>query len=500
MRPILLSVFGALVIMSAVAIALAPTPPRGRTTILWASSANPFRLAQIERFNALHPDLLLQLDSSNNRFEKIIVQTSSGVGPDCFDVLTGSYLQAYVESGIAWDITDRADASGILVDRDAWPSIHNEITYRNRQYGYPANAGTFMILYNRNIFDQHGVPYPGEDLTWDEYFALLQRVSGPATGGGPRVWGTNAIDYSGRMPVPFMWRTLFYSQHGEFFSADGTRPTIDTPELRTAFRLHHDAIFKFRVQPTGVEVGTMTGQGGWGGTSLTQFAEGKFATIVSGKFAIASLRGFVEQQKKQLARWEADPERQRREPRPEVLRIGVVPLPHFPGRASCGIALSQTVVINPRSPHREAALKFLQFLASDTYARMVEIYGMPGNPQKVRFDYPISHPELAELELTRCVAKTMLQGYQTRKSPFLLDFDVERVLNEQISRLEADETLDPDTLVREAQQQLDELLQANLGRDPRLAALYREKLRASPPTAGRTQPNRNASGITAIVR
>jgi ABC-type glycerol-3-phosphate transport system substrate-binding protein len=279
-----------------------------------------------------------------------------------------------------------------------------------------------------------------------------------------------------------MWKTLFYSQHGEYFSADGTRPTIDTAEMRTAFRLHHDAVFRHRVLPTGVEMGTMIGQGGWGGISLTQFAEGRFATIVSGKYALASVRGFVEQQKKHLALWESDPQRQQREPRPEVLRIGVVPLPHFPGRPVCGVTLSQTVVINPRSLHREAALTFLQFLASDTYARMVEIYGMPGNPRKVSFDYPISHPELAEHDLTHRVAETMLLGYQTRKSPFLLDFDVERVLYDQIFRLEADETLDPDSLVREAQRQLDELLQANLARDPQLAKRYRERVHpASPP-------------------
>jgi ABC-type glycerol-3-phosphate transport system substrate-binding protein len=337
-----------------------------------------------------------------------------------------------------------------------------------------------MILYNRNIFDRLHVPYPPESMTWEEFFALLQRVSGSPADGTARIWGTNAMEYSGRAPSPFMWKTLFYSQRGEFFSADGTRPTIDTPEIRRAFQMHHDALFRYHVMPSTVEMGTLTGQGGWGGGALTQFAEGHFATIVSGKFALASLRGFVEQQKAELARWESDPVRQRREPKPEVLRIGVVPLPHFPGRPSTGVALSQTVVINPRSKHREAALTFLEFLASDAYARMVEIYGMPGNPAKVRYDYPIAHTELAEHELTRAVTDTMARGYQTRKSPFLLDFDVERVLVEQVFRMEADESLDPAALVKEAQRQLDELLAANLARDPRLARLYQERTGAAP--------------------
>ncbi len=482
MRPILLSVFGGLVILSAVAMLLVPSrPPPGVTPLLWASSANPFRQAQIQRFNQLHPDLEVRLDSSNNRFEKIIVQNSSGVGPDFFDVLTGSYLQAYVESGVAWDLTSVAGAHGIAADRDTWPGIHNEITYDGRQYGYPANVGTFLILYNKNIFDRFGVPYPqtDADLTWPEYFALLQRVSGVPPGGGKPVLGTNAVDYSGRAPAPFLWKTLFFSQHGEFFSADGTRVTVDTPLMRTAFQMHKDAIFRDHVMPTTVELGTMTGQGGWGNGSITQFAEGHFATIVSGKFALASLRGFVEEQKRLLARWEADPERQRREPRPEVLRIGVFPLPHFAGMPQSCVALSQTVVINPDSKHREQALKFLQFLASDTYARMVEVYGMPGNPRQVSYTYPISHEELAEHDITRCVVEMMRFGYQTRKSPFLLNFDVERVLNEQALRLEADPSLDVGTMLAGAQRELDELLQLNLRHDPQLAALYRQRVLGS---------------------
>lgn len=140
-------------------------------------------------------------------------------------------------------------------------------------------------------------------------------------------------------------------------------------------------------------------------------------------------------------------------------------------------------MINPRSPHREQALVFLQFLASDTYARMVEVYGMPGNPRQVSYTYPVSHPQLAEHAITRCVVEMMRYGYQTRKSPFLLDFDVDRVLDEQALRLESDPALDVGTVLAEAQHELDDLLRLNLSRDPRLAALYRQRQLASDRTA-----------------
>jgi len=478
MRALIAGLLAFLLILSGVARLLRPSRlPPGVTPLVWASSKNPYRYGQIDYFNATHPGLRLRLDGGNADFQRIIVQTCSGVGPDVFDVLKGSYLQAYVEAGVAWDLTAAAAADGIAADRDAWPAVHNEITYEGRQYGYPAGVGCFLILYNKNVFDRRGVPYPTDGMTWEEFLQRLTRVSGVLPDGS-RIWGTNAVDYAGTAPAAFFWKAVFYSRHGEFFSPDGTRPTIDTPDLRVALQLHQDAIVRYRVLPRTVDVGAGTGQGGWGNPATTQFAEGHYATIVSGKFALASLRGFVEMQKRDLARWEADPARQRTEPRPEVLRLGVARLPHASGRPFACVALSQTVVINPASPHRAQALAFLRFLASDAYAQRVESYGIPGNPRLARTDYPVTDPELAEHEITRCEVESLRDGYQTRKSPFLLDFDVDRALDAQVARLEADPSLDCGRLLAEAQGELEAMLRLNLSRDPRLAAEYHRRIGA----------------------
>jgi ABC-type glycerol-3-phosphate transport system substrate-binding protein len=479
MRGLIAGVAVGLAILTAVAVVLRPkAPPPGVIPLVWASGGNPFRAAQIARFNALHPELRLTHDNNNNRFETIIVQSSSGVGPDLYDALTGSILQLFAETGVAWDITPVAAANGLAADVDVWPSLHNEITYEGKQYGYPANVGCFVVLYNKNIFDRFGVPYPSESMTWAEFFRLLQRVSGTPPGGGERVWGTNALAEYSNAPEALFWRMVFYSRHGEFFSPDRTHPTIDTEDMRIAFQMHHDAIYKYGVLATAVDVGAMSGQGGWGGKNITQFADGHFATIISVKSALATLASFVDQQKQELAGWEHDPARRRREPRPEVMRLGVFRVPLYPGFRPCAIAVAQTVLINPASPHREQALAFLRFLASDTYAKTLEPYGLPANPRQATADYPATHPDLDENEITRCVIETMRIGYQTRKSPFLLDFDVERVLNQECARMESDPKLAPADLVAEAQQELDGLVRLNLAHSSRLAALYRDRTHA----------------------
>jgi ABC-type glycerol-3-phosphate transport system substrate-binding protein len=475
-RPILLLV-AFLFLLSGVALVLNPSQTAsGRTPLLWASSANPYRAAQVARFNELHPHLQLTQDSSNNRFEKNIVQLSSGVGPDLYDAIAGSAVQAYAETGVAWDLTPIATAHGIAAGSDTWSAVQNEITFEGRQYGYPANVNAQVVLYNKNVFDRLGLDAPATQPTWDEFFTLLRRVSAPHADGSPRVEGVSAMEYSGRAPAVILWKLVFYSRRGEFFTADGTRPTINSEDLRVAFALHRDAIFEHRVHPPATAMGAMTGAGAWGGGAIAQFAEGRFATLVSGKFALASLREFIAHQKNQLVRWESDPERQRRDPKPEVLRIGAFLLPRFADRPPGVGVTAQTVVINPASPHRDEAVAFLRFLGTDTYARMVMPYGLPANPRHVTYDFPATHAELAEHEVTRRVVESLEHGYQTRKSPFLLDLDVERVLTDQIARLEADPSLDIAQLLASAQAELEHLLQLNLRRDPRLAALHRERL------------------------
>lgn len=476
LRLLLLAAF--LACLTVAAVALKPRPAAdGRTPLLWASSANPYRAAQVVRFNELHPHLFLRQDSSNNRFEKNIVQLSSGVGPDLYDAISGTSLQAYIESGVALDVTDEAAASGLAAGTDTWPAIVNEITLGGRQYGYPANVSAQVCLYNKNVFDRFGVPYPATGQpTWDEFFALMRRVRGTPPGGGPAVEGLSAMDYSGRTPSVVFWKFVFQSRRGEFFTPDGLRPTVDTEDVRLAFEYHRRAIFEDKIHPAAAAMGSMTGSGAWGGGAIAQFAEGKFAVLITGKFALASLREFVAHQKKQLARWEADPERQRTEPRPEVLRLGGFMLPRFPERPPGVVATAQTVVINPAGPHRAEAMEFLRFLATDTYARMVMPYGLPANPARVTYDFPATHPELAEHEVTRAVVASLEHGYQLRKSPFLLDIDIERTLAQQIARMEANPAMDIKALLAEAQADLEAMLQVNLKRDPKLAELYRQRL------------------------
>lgn len=453
-------------VLSVIAWGLKPTPTRdGKTPLVWVSDNNPERLRQIKRFNELHPQYRLALDPNNSGIQKIIVQASSGVGPDFADSYGGIQLQTLADAGVAWDITDVAQAGGFSMRDKVWPGVVMDISNLGRQYSYPCNVNVDVLIYNKNVFDRLGVPYPKQDMDWNEFIELARQVTRQERNARDSIYGVTGLT----------WLYFFSTQRGEYFSEDGTRVLADSEPVRVAFQMHHDVLFRHRIAATSMEVRTMAAQGGWGGGAINQFAEGRFAMTLIGKWVLIRLRSAHADQMKKLERWEAQPNRSAAD-RPAVLRLGSVRLPHAPGQAPCYRTSSRSAVINARSPRRADAVAFLKYLAGPEYSRLLNegVDALPGNPEFARLGLQPGVPDLAELELHENTVQAMASGYGPRRSPFLLNVDVDRVLAGVVGRMESQPEAEVTTFLADAQRELVALMQRNLNRDPELRRRYRE--------------------------
>jgi ABC-type glycerol-3-phosphate transport system substrate-binding protein len=453
-------VFGALCCLSAVAMITRPSAPfTDRLALVRTTDSNPNRTKEAEGFAALNPTLGLQLDYSSNNIQKIIVQCSSGVGPDLYDTYGGTQLQTYVSSGIAQDVTKEAKELGFSIDGDTWPAVRGELSLEGVQYSYPANVNADILIYNKALFDRFGVPYPKQNITWDEFFELAKKMTRGE--GANKVYGITPLS-SG----------LFYeTMRGEIFSPDGTKLLITGKQMQTAFQMYHDLIYKHKVAPSSLDMKAMAGQGGWGSGSINQFCDGRFAMINVGKWALANFRTA---HKDQLEKWEKtgkDPEK-----RKNVLRLGSVLLPHHKGMKQSYTVSARSVTINALGTNKKEALQFMKFLASKEYSTIVNeaVDALPGNPKFANVGLTEGNPELEEMEMHRNTIKAMEYGYQRRLSPFLLASDVDRILKVQISRMESDQSLKIPELLADAQTELEALMQRNLDRDPNLRERYKE--------------------------
>ena len=461
MKFLIAVVFAVLTVFTALAVATRPAPPHdGRTDLVRSSDYHPRRTLELEIFNRLFPKLRLSLDptSGGTVTEKIIVQSSSGVGPDLYDVWGGEFLQPYVETGVAQDITEAARPHGFSMDDKVWPAVRWNIAYNDRQYSYPANCGVDILIYNKTVFDEMGVPYPTQDMTWEEMLTLAQRVTRPRSEGKNLLYGVGALT----------WQFFFESQAGQFFSDDGTRLQITRGALTKAFEMHHDMLYKYRAAPSCVELKSMSGQGGFGGgEALNQFADGRFGMITIGKWALVNFRAAY---RDQIDRAGNDPAAQAR-----VIRLGSVHLPHMAGQPPHYRIGSKSTAVNALGKHKEDVLAFLEYLTGPEYSAIINegVDALPGNPAYADYGLKEGIPALSELEMHRNTVGSMSSGYLLRQSPFLLTQEVYRVVKEQIGRIESDPGLPVVNTLAATEAELLTLMQRNLDRNPPLAARYK---------------------------
>jgi len=331
-----------LIALSVAAWRMIPPPPGGnRLTLVWTTDKNPTREAQVGLFNRLNPDLFLVIDPANNTKEKVIVQSKGGVGPDLFDSYGSQNLRDMIAAGVAWDITEPLKASGIEVEKITWPVAVPSCVSNGRYYGFPRNVNAGAIWFNKDLFDKAGVPYPKPGWTWDELIATAKRLTVKGTDGRPTQFGlyyswTNWNDRN----------DLLYTFGGRMFNDDGTECVIDSPENRAALQLAHDLNYKYNVCPTPVQEAALTTQGGWGSGGMTYLMGGRVAMAVGGRWWLNLIR----------------------KEKPD-LNLGVVEMPYqkvprVVGGAGC-------TLVNANSPNREAAIRFVKFLASPEYSRLL---------------------------------------------------------------------------------------------------------------------------------
>lgn len=429
-----------LVLLSALAWNLAPAPPRdGKIPLVWCSDDNPARREQIALFNKLHPQYQLRLDPSNMDAQKIIVQSIAGVGPDMFDCYSGSMLRLYVKSGIAWDVTDQLRDEGINVTEDLWPPAQQCITYNDRTYGFPNNAGSYGVFYNKELFDKAGIAYPKGQWTIEQFIETAKKLTVRDSRGRAQQYGL-MFDNS-------IWWQLAWQYGGRMYSPDGTRCVVDSPEAVKGVRLLHDLVYKYRVSPSPQEQSSLATLGGWGSGSITLFGQKRIAMIIGGRWNLCLLRNFKD------------------------LKIGAVECPVADHRVFLGVA--RATVINKDSPRRQQALDFLRYMAGREYNELVNDQADAiAAVKKYSYTQKYMHNPKYPLEDYNEVWRDPMRDTRTEEiSPFIKPEVASRLFNKQIDLMMNGQKTAQEAMTRAAKD-IDKEIQRTLEIEPDLKAQY----------------------------
>jgi multiple sugar transport system substrate-binding protein len=416
----------------------------GITSIRWCTDPNPARTVQIAAFMKLNPTIEVVLDPGAR--QKLIVQCATGSGPDVIDMFNREEMVDYVASGIVLDLTEIAREKGFAPE-NTYPAVREALVVETRQYRFPCNVGAYGVIYNKAIFDDHGVPYPDANWTYEQFVAAARQI-------------LDTPSKSGEKHIPVAnWnnRTFFLDlltgNGGRMFQDQGMRSAFDSPEAIEAMRIYHDLMHKHHALTTPAESSAMSSQGGWGAGGINWFSAERAAMIFIGRWYLCQAPGYPALKGK----------------------LGAARLPRIGTRASTGLCGSRAAGVNVKSRHRAEAIKFLQYLAGVEYGALIVRDGdsLPPNPSLAQNGNALTNAFVDDPAFHQVFVDAVNAGRVIDSSPFIAPQQVLRWLDERIGLVE-NQRLMPMEAMRSLAKEVNETIRLNLERRPDLQRKYEE--------------------------
>jgi multiple sugar transport system substrate-binding protein len=245
------------------------------TANIWVRADGSNFMPQIvEAFNKSHENQIkLDIIPNGELVQKYATSAAGGTAPDGLS-LDLIYTPAFAAAGQLEDITDWAKSLPYF--KELSPAHVKTGTYKDRIYGLPFSADASVLIWNKKLFKQAGLDPEKGPANWAEIETDAEKVN--ALGGD--IKGFYFSGNCGGCNI-FTFTPLIWASGGDILSEDGSKATLDSPQLRGAIDLYRSMVKKGLV-PEGAQTDT-------GANFFAAFAGGKIGISPSGAFAIGAL-------------------------------------------------------------------------------------------------------------------------------------------------------------------------------------------------------------------
>ncbi|TFE26663.1 extracellular solute-binding protein [Cohnella luojiensis] len=213
-------------------------------------------------FQAMFPNLELEVVSTESVFqaedpvaemEKIMNEQQ----PDAV-YLTEDQYEALAGKGMLYDLD--AVVKQDEFDLDSFhPSVIELLKGRGagKLYGLSPSFSSQALYYNKDMFDQHGIPYPTDGMSWEEVMQLAARFPVKKDGDD----SLNGLFQPSQWKNPFdLVRTIGEAKGLSYADTDAGTLSIDSPEWKAIFQSVIDGY-----KSGSVSMPSDSGGGGMGG-------------------------------------------------------------------------------------------------------------------------------------------------------------------------------------------------------------------------------------------
>jgi multiple sugar transport system substrate-binding protein len=148
----------------------------------------------LKPIQAKYPNITFELLKAKSAEEL----TGSGIVPDLV-VTSNVFVKQMLELELGENLQPMAKAANLNLER-VEPEVMNAIKAfgsKGELYALPFSMNYGVMLYNKEIFDKFGVPYPKDEMTWNQTLELAKQVTRTEN-------GTNYVGVSMGAPQPLV--------------------------------------------------------------------------------------------------------------------------------------------------------------------------------------------------------------------------------------------------------------------------------------------------------
>ena len=132
------------------------------TFAFWDTNQEPGMRAIADAYEAAHPGvkIVTQVTPWSEYWTKLEAAAMGGEMPDVYWMHSNQFFK-YADAGIMLDLSD------LDIDYSVYPEgITALYNFDGTQLAVPKDYDTIALVYNKEIFDAAGEPYPDDTWTW----------------------------------------------------------------------------------------------------------------------------------------------------------------------------------------------------------------------------------------------------------------------------------------------------------------------------------------------
>ncbi len=234
----------------------------------------------IEDWQKVHPQIKVIFEHTpyTGYDSKVLTRIAGGAAPDVITTEV-NYFVTFASKGVLENLTPFVQNDPDFKTSDFFPQIIDRFTMDGNLYIVPRDVAPFAcVFYNKDLFDQAGVPYPTDDWTWDDLLAKARALTRKDANGRTTQYGFYG----------WAWQNFVYGNGGSLVDdvKHPTRSRITDPATIEGLQFFSDLSNLYQVAPTSTALANL----GMGVDMM--FASGRLAMFLSGVWETPLLRNY----------------------------------------------------------------------------------------------------------------------------------------------------------------------------------------------------------------